>query len=32
VKDIADGKIIMGYPAVPLRDFLKNSKKKWTIQ
>jgi UDP-3-O-[3-hydroxymyristoyl] glucosamine N-acyltransferase len=28
VKDIADGKIIMGYPAVPLRDFLKNSKKK----
>ena len=27
VKDIEDNQIIMGYPAVPLKDFLKNSKK-----
>ena len=27
VKDIKDNQIVMGYPAVPLRDFLKN--KKW---
>ena len=27
VKDIEDNKIIMGYPAVLLKDFLKNSKK-----
>ena len=27
VKDIDDNQIVMGYPAVPLREFLKNSKK-----
>ena len=27
VKDIKDNQIVMGYPAVPLRDFLKNQKK-----
>ena len=27
VKDVADNQIIMGYPAEPLRDFLKNYKK-----
>ena len=27
VKDIEDNQIIMGYPAVQLRDFIKNSKK-----
>ena len=27
IKDIEDNQIVMGYPAVPLRDFLKN--KKW---
>ena len=27
VKDIKDNEIVMGYPAVPLRDFLKNKKK-----
>ncbi len=27
VKDIGDNEIVMGYPAVPLKDFLKNSKK-----
>ena len=27
VKDIEDNQIVMGYPAVPLRDFLKNYKK-----
>ena len=27
VKDIEDNKIVMGYPAVPLKDFLKNNKK-----
>ena len=27
VKDIKDNEIVMGYPAVPLRDFLKKSKK-----
>ncbi len=26
VKDIEDGQIVMGYPAVPLKDFIKNSK------
>ena len=26
VKDIEDNKIVMGYPAVPFRDFLKNKK------
>ena len=26
VKDIADHQIVMGYPAVPLKEFLKNSK------
>ena len=26
VKDIEDNQIVMGYPAVPLRDFLKNKK------
>ena len=28
VKDIEDNEIVMGYPAVPLRDFLKSKKKK----
>jgi UDP-3-O-[3-hydroxymyristoyl] glucosamine N-acyltransferase len=27
VKDIEDNQIVMGYPAVPFRDFLKNNKK-----
>ncbi len=27
VKDIEDNQIVMGYPAVPFRDFLKNKKK-----
>ena len=27
VNDIEDNQIVMGYPAVPLREFLKNSKK-----
>ena len=27
VKDIEDNQIVMGYPAVPFKDFLKNSKK-----
>ena len=27
VKDIEDNQIVMGYPAIPLKDFLKNSKK-----
>ena len=27
VKDIKDGTIVMGYPAVPLKDFIRNSKK-----
>ena len=27
VKDIDDNQIVMGYPAVPLKEFLKNSKK-----
>ena len=27
VKDIEDNQIVMGYPAVPLKDFLKNLKK-----
>ena len=27
VKDIEDNQIVMGYPAVPFREFLKN--KKW---
>ena len=28
VKDIHDNQIVMGYPAVPLKEFLKNSKKR----
>ena len=31
VKDISDGAIVMGYPAVPLKEFIRSSKK-WTIQ
>ncbi len=27
VKDIEDNQVVMGYPAVPLKDFIKNSKK-----
>ena len=27
IKDIKDGNVVMGYPAVPIRDFIKNSKK-----
>jgi UDP-3-O-[3-hydroxymyristoyl] glucosamine N-acyltransferase len=27
VKDIPDGITVMGYPAVPLKEFLKNTKK-----
>ena len=27
VKDINDNQIVMGYPAIPLKDFLKNQKK-----
>ena len=27
VKNIKDNEIVMGYPALPLREFLKNSKK-----
>jgi UDP-3-O-[3-hydroxymyristoyl] glucosamine N-acyltransferase len=27
VKDIADGTVVMGYPALPLKEFIKNSKK-----
>ena len=27
VKDIADNQIVMGYPAIPLKDFIRNSKK-----
>ena len=27
VKDIDDNQVVMGYPAVPLKEFLKNSKK-----
>ena len=27
VKDISDNQIIMGYPAVPLKNFIKNQKK-----
>ena len=27
VKDIEDNQIVMGYPAVPLKDFMRNSKK-----
>jgi acetyltransferase-like isoleucine patch superfamily enzyme len=26
VKDIEDNQIVMGYPAVPFREFLKNKK------
>ena len=25
-KDIADNEVVMGYPAVPLKEFLKNKK------
>ena len=28
VKDIEDNQIVMGYPAIPLKDFIKNNKKK----
>ena len=28
VKDIKDNSIVMGYPAVPLKDFIKQNKKK----
>jgi UDP-3-O-[3-hydroxymyristoyl] glucosamine N-acyltransferase len=28
VKDIPDGTVVMGYPAVPLKEFLRNQKKK----
>ena len=28
VKDISDGTVVMGYPAVPLKEFIKNTKKK----
>ena len=28
VKDIPDGTVVMGYPALPLKEFLKNLKKK----
>ena len=31
VKDIQDGSIVMGYPAVSLKDFIRSSKK-WVIQ
>ena len=31
VKNIKDGSIVMGYPAVPLKEFIRNSKK-WAIQ
>ena len=27
VKDIEDNQVVMGYPAIPLKDFIKNSKK-----
>ena len=27
VKNIENNQVVMGYPAIPLRDFLKNSKK-----
>ena len=27
VKDVKDGTVVMGYPAVPLKDFIRNSKK-----
>ena len=27
VKDIEDGSVVMGYPALPLKDFIRNSKK-----
>ena len=27
VKDIPDGSVVMGYPAVPIKEFLRNSKK-----
>ena len=32
VKDIQDGTVVMGYPAVPLREFIRILKKKWVIQ
>jgi UDP-3-O-[3-hydroxymyristoyl] glucosamine N-acyltransferase len=28
VKDIPDGTVVMGYPAIPLKEFIRNSKKK----
>ena len=27
VKDVEDNQVVMGYPAIPLKDFLKNQKK-----
>ena len=30
VNDITEGTVVMGYPALPLKEFLKNLKK-WTI-
>ena len=27
VKDVGDNQVVMGYPAVPLKDFIRNSKK-----
>ena len=32
VKDIPDGSVVMGYPTVPLKKFIKNLNKKWTTQ
>ena len=29
VKDINEGETVMGYPAVPLKEFLKKNKKKY---
>ena len=31
VKDISDNQIVMGYPAVPIKDFLRNLKK-WVLK
>ena len=28
VKDIPDGTVVMGYPAIPFKDFIKNWKKR----
>ena len=32
VKDIPDGIVVMGYPAMPLKEFIRNLKKLWLIQ